>query len=149
VAVYSATRRRTETGLHQFLAAEPSREVAFHMQSRRGIHPEKSHVRIPSVERLIQGIFAYADFACTVGWMRKSFFSKRYKIFQEELAKARDSAGLSQGQLAKRLGWDQTYVSKIERGVRRVDLVELIAICEVMSLDAAEFVKHLQKKYNR
>lgn len=78
--------------------------------------------------------------------MPKSVFTKRYKIFRDELEKARLAAGLSQEQLAKRVGWDQTYVSKIERGVRRVDVIELIAICDAIGIDAAAFVRGLQRK---
>ena len=60
--------------------------------------------------------------------------------------KAREAAGLSQEELAKRMGWDQTYVSKIERGVRRVDVIELIGICEAIGIDAASFMKSLLRK---
>jgi transcriptional regulator with XRE-family HTH domain len=79
--------------------------------------------------------------------MPKSFFTKRYKIFREQLREARTSAGLSQEDLAKKMGWDQTYVSKIERGVRRVDVVELIAICEVLGIDPGEFVAELHRRF--
>src|SRR5262245_566494 len=77
--------------------------------------------------------------------MPKSFFTRRYKIFREQLRDARTSAGLSQEDLAKKMGWDQTYVSKIERGVLRVDVVELIAICEVLGIDPSQFVAELQR----
>lgn len=65
------------------------------------------------------------------------------------LQQARIDAGLSQGELAKKMGWDQTYVSKIERGVRRVDVIELIGICDVLGLDASVFVKDLHRKFGR
>jgi len=101
-----------------------------------------------------QAIFAYADFACNFGsgpgsrpLMPKSFFTKRYRIFREQLQQARVQAGLSQEDLAKKIGWDQTYVSKIERGVRRVDIVELVAICEVIGIDPGDFVKQVYWKF--
>ena len=56
---------------------------------------------------------------------------------------------MSQEQLAKKMGWDQTYVSKIESGVRRVDVVELIGICEVLGLDASKFVKDLHQQFRK
>lgn len=77
--------------------------------------------------------------------MPKSVFTKRYKLLREALTNARETAGLTQEQLAKRMGWNQTFVSKIERGVRRLDLVELIAICDVLNIDATTFVKRLQQ----
>jgi transcriptional regulator with XRE-family HTH domain len=81
--------------------------------------------------------------------MPKSFFTKRYAVFREQLQQARADAGLSQEQLARKIGWDQTYVSKIERGVRRVDVVELIGICEVLGVDASHFVKRLQGNFGK
>ena len=81
--------------------------------------------------------------------MPKSFFTKRYTIFREQLQKARVDAGLSQDELAKKMGWDQTYVSKIERGVRRVDVVELMGICDVLGLDAGQFVQNLSRKFGK
>jgi transcriptional regulator with XRE-family HTH domain len=65
----------------------------------------------------------------------------------KQLQQARVQAGLSQEDLAKKIGWDQTYVSKIERGVRRVDVVELVAICEVIGIDAGDFVKQVYRKF--
>ena len=38
----------------------------------------------------------------------------------ERLKLARDQAGLSQGQVAKKLGWHRPTVSEIEAGRRRV-----------------------------
>jgi transcriptional regulator with XRE-family HTH domain len=81
--------------------------------------------------------------------MPKSLFTKRYTIFREHLQQARIDAGLTQNELAKKLGWDQTYVSKIERGVRRVDVVELMGICDVLGLDSGEFVKNLSRKLGK
>jgi transcriptional regulator with XRE-family HTH domain len=81
--------------------------------------------------------------------MPKSLFTKRYTIFREHLQQARIDAGLTQNELAKKLGWDQTYVSKIERGVRRVDVVELMGICDVLGLDSGEFVKNLSRKFGK
>jgi transcriptional regulator with XRE-family HTH domain len=81
--------------------------------------------------------------------MPKSLFTKRYAIFREHLQQARIDAGLSQHELAKKMGWDQTYVSKIERGVRRVDVVELMGICEALDIDASQFVQHLHRKFGR
>lgn len=79
--------------------------------------------------------------------MPKSVFTRRYKIFREELESARLEAELSQEQLAKKVGWDQTFVSKIERGVRRLDVVELIAICEALGIDPGDFVKDLHAQF--
>ena len=55
----------------------------------------------------------------------KALQTKRYRAFLERLRQARVEAGLSQTELAARLGRPQTWVSKCELGERRVDFVEL------------------------
>lgn len=57
--------------------------------------------------------------------MDKSIHSKEYKIVLERMRKARLEAGLTQVQVAIKLGHHQSYVSKIESGERRVDVIEL------------------------
>ena len=49
----------------------------------------------------------------------------RYRAFLKLLRRAREEAGLTQVQVAKKLGRPQTWVSKCELGERRVDFVEL------------------------
>ena len=48
-----------------------------------------------------------------------------YLAFRKRLRSARVDAGLSQAQTARRLGKQQSFVSKCESGERRVDVVEL------------------------
>ena len=55
----------------------------------------------------------------------KALQTKRYRAFLARLREARETAGLTQEQVAKRLGRPQTWVSKCELGERRVDFVEL------------------------
>lgn len=81
--------------------------------------------------------------------MPRSLFTKSYRIFRQELVKAREAAGVSQEELAKRIGWDRTFISKVENGIRRLDVVELVAICNALGLDAKEFVGKIQRKFGR
>lgn len=55
----------------------------------------------------------------------KALQTKRYRTFLGRLREARESAGLTQQEVATRLGRPQTWVSKCELGERRVDFVEL------------------------
>jgi transcriptional regulator with XRE-family HTH domain len=57
--------------------------------------------------------------------MPSAIFEKRYASVVDVLASARRDAGVTQVQLAERLGRPQSYVSKIERRERRVDAVEV------------------------
>ena len=51
--------------------------------------------------------------------------TSQYRKFLERLREARIQAGLTQTEVAVRLGKPQSYVSKCETGERRVDVVEL------------------------
>lgn len=57
------------------------------------------------------------------------------------LIAARKSAGMHQKDLAQRLGRPQSFVSKFENGERRLDVVEFVAICQVLALDPADVFK--------
>ena len=54
-----------------------------------------------------------------------SIWSERYQLLLARIRQARKSAGLTQAQVAAKLGRPQSYVSKIESGERRIDFVEL------------------------
>ena len=56
--------------------------------------------------------------------MPSSIFSDRYQAVVELLSSARRDRGVTQVELARRLGRPQSYVSKVERRERRVDPVE-------------------------
>ncbi len=72
--------------------------------------------------------------------MDKSIHSKEYKVVLERLRKARLDAGLTQTQVAKKLGHHQSYVSKIESGERRVDVVELNKFAKLYSKSVNYFL---------
>ena len=57
--------------------------------------------------------------------MSKSIFSKEHKYAVDQLKKARLEAGLDQTEAAKLLSKTQSYISKVESGQRRIDIVAL------------------------
>ena len=57
--------------------------------------------------------------------------------FGEYLRKVRLEAGFSQEVLAKELGVSQSYVSKVERGERQMQVLEFLKVCKAMGLDAS------------
>ena len=52
------------------------------------------------------------------------------------MAEVREHQGLTQAELAKRLGKHQSFVSKYESGERRLDVVEFVAVCEALGVEA-------------
>lgn len=75
--------------------------------------------------------------------MTKSVFSTRYGLFRQRLIRARDAAGLTQVQLAAKLKRPQSYISKYERGERRLDVIEFLEVAEAVGFDPAEFIRKL------
>jgi transcriptional regulator with XRE-family HTH domain len=62
------------------------------------------------------------------------------------LVEARKKSGLSQQEVADQLGRPQTYVSKCELGTRRMDIVEFLAMADVIGLDPVVLVKKLRRE---
>lgn len=69
--------------------------------------------------------------------MAKTIFGGKHAHLVDVLKEARARAGLRQEDLAARLGRDQTFVSLIERGQRRVDVVEFHEIALAIGEDPA------------
>ena len=68
---------------------------------------------------------------------------KKYERLRLLLVEAREEAGLTQVELGKRLRRPQSFVSKIERGLRSVDLIEFIEIAKAIGFDPEEFLRKL------
>lgn len=65
----------------------------------------------------------------------KTLRSREHRALQRVLREAREAAGLTQTQLASRLGKEQSYVAKNEGGERRVDVVEFVRIAKACGAD--------------
>jgi len=79
----------------------------------------------------------------------KTIYSVEYFELLLMLRKKRLAAGMSQKELAKRMGVKRSFVGKTERGERRIDLIELQAICRALGIDLTEFVTELQERQRR
>jgi transcriptional regulator with XRE-family HTH domain len=75
--------------------------------------------------------------------MPRSVFSAKYTRFRAMLVAARKAVGMTQNDLAVKLGRKQSYVSKFERGERRLDLVEFLEVAEALGIDVLRFVDQL------
>lgn len=69
---------------------------------------------------------------------------ERYEKLRMMLVEARETAGLTQVELAGRLNRPQSFVSKIERGVRKVDVIEFVEIARAIGFDPAAFLSKLK-----
>jgi len=73
--------------------------------------------------------------------MAKTIYSKEHRSLVERLRKARKEAGLDQEAVAKLLGVSQSYISKMESGQRRIDIVQLRRFGKVYKKKIEYFIK--------
>lgn len=67
--------------------------------------------------------------------------SPEQEAFVALLRELRLAAGVTQAEFAERLGRHQSFVSKVESGERRIDLVELHGYCAALGLDLVKVVR--------
>lgn len=77
--------------------------------------------------------------------MAKSVFTGNYNGFRTLLIEARTSSGLTQIDLARKLGRPQSFVSKYERGERRLDVIEFLEVASALAIDPSDFIRKLQR----
>jgi transcriptional regulator with XRE-family HTH domain len=61
----------------------------------------------------------------------KSIYSNEYEVVTKRLREARESLGMTQSEISTKLQKPQSYISKIERGERRIDIVELAKVAKL------------------
>jgi len=72
--------------------------------------------------------------------MKKTIYSAEHKQLVQKLHEAREKAGLDQIGAAKLLGKSQSYISKIESGQRRIDLVQLKEFAKIYKKNISYFI---------
>ena len=64
-----------------------------------------------------------------------------YALLRARLAEARKAAGLTQQELADRIGRPQSFIAKMEGGERSLDVVEFVAIARIIGLDTNSLIE--------
>lgn len=77
--------------------------------------------------------------------MPNALHRRQYQIFQALLVEARERAAMTQMAVAKKLSRPQSFVSKYERGERRLDLTEFIEIADVIGINISEFMRRYRE----
>lgn len=73
--------------------------------------------------------------------MVKSLNRTETQILLDLLLKFRQDAGLTQSQCSQSLGRPQSFMSDVERGIRRLDLVQMRELCKVFGTSLPNFVQ--------
>lgn len=73
----------------------------------------------------------------------KTIHTAAYQRFLLLLVQARKEAGLTQRELSERLGRPQSYVSKFERGERRLDVIEFLEVARKLEVDPHKMLEEI------
>jgi transcriptional regulator with XRE-family HTH domain len=73
--------------------------------------------------------------------MKKSIYDDEYRKLIARLIEKRKSKGITQKQLAEKMGIDNTIISKAENCVRRLDVIELLNICRTLGIKLNDILK--------
>jgi ribosome-binding protein aMBF1 (putative translation factor) len=91
-------------------------------------------------------ILEYTFSPTTLPAMQKTIYSTEQKELLGLLREKRKQAGLSQSEVARRLGRSQSFVSKYELGELRLDLVELRTLCRSLDTTLSAFVQEFERR---
>lgn len=76
--------------------------------------------------------------------MAKSLHTPEYELFRALLVKAREHSCLTQSEVSARLNRPQSFLSKVESGERRLDVIEFVQLCAVLGVDPLSIIAQLK-----
>lgn len=77
--------------------------------------------------------------------MGKTLGTPTHKVFRDLLVKMREEIGLSQVEVARRLGRHQSFVSKYETGERPLDVADLKTVAAALGVSLLAIVRRFEK----
>jgi len=81
-----------------------------------------------------------------MGKVKNTLYRKENSILISILKTTREYRGLTQAELALLLDMDQSYVSKYENFIRKIDCIELFDICRVLELSIQDVFMKIQEE---
>ncbi|EQC0996279.1 helix-turn-helix domain-containing protein [Pseudomonas aeruginosa] len=77
--------------------------------------------------------------------MTKAIYRPEYEVFLDILKRRRIEAGLTQVECSKALGRPQSFMSDVERGSRRLDIIQIRDLCKVLGCDFPTLVLDFER----
>jgi transcriptional regulator with XRE-family HTH domain len=81
--------------------------------------------------------------------MEKTIYTREYAAMLKLLRDTRKRTGVTQVELSSRLEISQSFLSKLERGDRRIDLVQLRSILVALGVPLADFIRSFERDLAR
>ena len=77
----------------------------------------------------------------------KTIHDLRYRVVVSELTRERIRLSISQDQLAKQIGMNQSDISKIEKHEKRLDILEFSLILKALRISENEHLQAIIKRF--
>lgn len=77
----------------------------------------------------------------------KSTHTEQYRSLLALMRASREERGITQQELARRLGKPQSYVSKAEMGERRLDVLEFLQFMRAIEGEPLAVLRQLERQY--
>ena len=77
---------------------------------------------------------------------KKTIYTREYAAFLRLLKKAREDAGVTQVGLAAALKRSQSFVSKVERGETRLDIIQVRMVLAALGMSLTDFTRELERE---
>jgi transcriptional regulator with XRE-family HTH domain len=77
---------------------------------------------------------------------RSSIYSVEHEVLSQMLYELRHSRRLKQAEVAKLIDRPQTYVSAVERGIRALDVIQLLRLLDAYKIDPVDFMTDFRRQ---
>ncbi|ACS60459.1 transcriptional regulator, XRE family (plasmid) [Rhizobium leguminosarum bv. trifolii WSM1325] len=78
--------------------------------------------------------------------MAKTLGTERHRALIALLVEKREASGLTQTELADKLGEYQSFVARLESGQRRVDVIEFLELARILNFDPLDALGRLARE---
>ncbi|MDF0662167.1 MULTISPECIES: helix-turn-helix domain-containing protein [Rhizobium] len=76
----------------------------------------------------------------------KTLGTERHRALIALLIEKREASGLTQTELADKLGEYQSFVARLESGQRRVDVIEFLELARILNFDPLDALGRLARE---
>ncbi len=76
--------------------------------------------------------------------MSKTIYRREHDVLLSLIKKHRKESGLTQADCSSALGRPQSFMSDVETGSRRLDIVQLRDLCKVLGIDLTDLIKEFE-----